>query len=245
MVKIHYLQHVPFEGLAQIKPWANDGNHQLGGTHLYKNEPLPQRDHFDWLIILGGPMNLYEEETYPWLVEEKRLIEEAIAHHKTVLGICLGAQLIAHVLGARVYPSPYPEIGWFPITKTAQASHHSVFSWLPNNFNAFHWHGDTFDIPRCATHLAYSGGCQHQAFAYGNQVFGLQFHLESTQQSIQQLLYHCGDDLQKGPYVQTIQEILSDEGQFQSTHSTLDIFLNQLINHIPHQHLPSDSYNRL
>jgi GMP synthase-like glutamine amidotransferase len=110
-MKIRYLQHVPFEGPANIGEWARKKGHILTGTHLYNNEVVPSMDQFDWLIIMGGPMNIYEEKKYPWLQSEKQFIKEAIEHRKVVLGICLGAQLITDVLGGKVTSNPEGEIG--------------------------------------------------------------------------------------------------------------------------------------
>ena len=147
-MRIHYLQHVPFEDLAYIETWAKDKGHSLSVTKLYLNEKLPGMDDFDWLIVMGGPMNIYEEREYPWLVEEKQFIEEVIKTGKVVLGICLGAQLIADVLGGKVRQNDYQEIGWFPVTKTSEANNSVFFKSLPDDFMAFHWHGDTF-ATRC------------------------------------------------------------------------------------------------
>ena len=119
-MNIHYLQHVPFEDLGSIKNWAKIRGHRVTATRFYRAEPLPFLDELDWLIIMGGPMNIYEEDKYPWLGHEKRFIEEVIKTDKVVLGICLGAQLIADVLGVRIYENIHKEIGWFPIQLTSE-----------------------------------------------------------------------------------------------------------------------------
>ena len=104
-MKIHYFQHVPFEGLGNIEDWIKSKGHTLSSTHFFKNDTLPQLSEIDWLIVMGGPMNVYEENLYPWLAAEKKFIAKAINEGLRVLGICLGAQLIAAALGAKVYPN--------------------------------------------------------------------------------------------------------------------------------------------
>src|ERR1051325_8038062 len=160
-MRLHYFQHVAFEDLAEIEVWARQNHHTVTATRLYRNEPLPGLGDLDALVVLGGPMNIYEEEEYPWLVEEKRLIGDAIAAGKRVLGICLGSQLIADVLGARVVRNPEKEIGWFPITLTDAAFNLPLLAGLPRTFPVFSWHGDTFPLPHNATHLAASEPCTH------------------------------------------------------------------------------------
>ena len=178
-MRIHYLQHVPFEDLANIESWARSRGHDLSRTMLFSDEKLPEMDHFDWLIIMGGPMNIYEDEKYPWLSREKEFIRQAIASDKIVLGICLGAQLIADVLGGSVRRNEYREIGWFAVSLTEEGSTSPIFSVLPKSFVALHWHGDTFAIPPGAMRIAESQACANQAFIKGKAI-GLQFHLESS-----------------------------------------------------------------
>ena len=227
-MKIHYLQHVPFEGLASIESWAIKGRHSLSVTRLYANESLPAVNEIDWLIVMGGPMNIHEDDKYPWLTHEKRFIEAAIKGDKTVIGVCLGAQLIAHVLGARVYQGPYKEIGWYPISLTDEAKHAPVFASLPPEFMVFHWHGDTFDLPPGATRLAYSDACRNQAFVYKEKVLGLQFHLETTRESAQRIIENCGDELVEGQYIQRADEILARDSDFAAINNVMVRLLNNL-----------------
>ena len=139
-MNIHYLQHVSLEGLGSIEHWAALHRHQITVTKFHAGDPLPSRDAFDWLIILGGPMNIYEYLRYPWLQDEKTFIKNAIESGKIVLGLCLGAQLIADVLGAKIYQNVHREIGWFPIYKTQEAAQSTLSSFLPNTIEVFHWH---------------------------------------------------------------------------------------------------------
>ncbi|MBI5062346.1 MAG: type 1 glutamine amidotransferase [Desulfatitalea sp.] len=201
-MRIHYLQHVPFEGLGYIQSWARQKAHGLSATALFADEALPPVEAFDLLVIMGGPMGVYDSAAYPWLVREKRFIEQALAAKKKVLGICLGAQLMADALGAKVFKNRHKEIGWHPLTRAADVQHPPGAALFPERFCAFHWHGDTFDLPAGALHLAQSEACRHQAFFYPPGAVGLQFHLESTPESIEQLIAHCGHELVPGPYIQ-------------------------------------------
>jgi GMP synthase (glutamine-hydrolysing) len=208
-MRIHYLQHVPFEGLGNIENWALLRGHQISDTQLYNNDPLPEPEEFDWLIVMGGPMNIYEEDKFPWLAREKTFIRDAIDAGKIVLGVCLGAQLIASVLGAKIHKNQYPEIGWFNVWLTDAASKSMAFRRLPERFTAFHWHGDTFDLPPGATRIAESDACRNQAFECDGRVIGLQFHIDTTLESIRRLVEHCGNELVPGEYVQSEEEMLA------------------------------------
>jgi len=207
-MKIHYLQHARFEDLAYIRQWADQHQHPIAKTLLYLNEPFPKLSDFDCLFVLGGPMGVHDTAKYPWLNEEKRFIESVIRKEKPVLGVCLGAQLIADVLGARVFKNKYKEIGWYIVSKTNSAEKSVVNDLFPKQFFAFHWHGDTFDIPHSAIHLAQSEACQNQAFSYGQYTIGLQFHLESSKESIERFIEKGQNELLPGPYIQNAIEIL-------------------------------------
>ena len=227
-MKIHYLQHVPFEGLGSIESWAMQHQHTLSVTKLYQNDPLPLLEDFDWLIVMGGPMNIYEESQYPWLIQEKQFIKQAIAQDKTVIGICLGSQLRADILGSPVYSGKYKEIGWFPIELTTEAINSQLFQAFSPQLTVFHWHGDTFDLPPGAIRLAYSEACQNQAFLYGNKVLGLQFHLESTSASVTQMLKHCSDELVEGKYIQTSADLLASDQHFMTINDVMNTILDRL-----------------
>ncbi len=206
-MRVHILQHVEFEDAGHIQTWAQSNNVQISTTRLYASEQLAAIDDFDLLVIMGGPMSVNDQSRYDWLVKEKRYIEKVIGADKKVLGVCLGAQLIADVLGAKVYKSRCKEIGWFDVEKNAE-SKGGWFDTLPDKFCAFHWHGETFDIPKNAVRLAVSRCCENQAFSYGTNVLGLQFHLESTKKSVAKLVENCGDELNDGgKFVQSKDQI--------------------------------------
>jgi GMP synthase-like glutamine amidotransferase len=227
-MRLHSCEHVPFEDLAKIAEWARHQGHLLSRTRFYENDGLPSSSEFDWLVVMGGPMNIYEEDRYPWLTREKAFIADAIAHGKLVLGVCLGAQLIADVLGGLVSPNPFKEIGWLPVSLTPAASNSPLFHNLPSEFMAFHWHGDTFQIPPNALAAASSLGCANQAFAHNDKVVGLQFHLESTASSIKKLIQHCGDELVPGPYIQTPEEMLAPGHFFLEIDKIMTTLLNNM-----------------
>ncbi len=209
-MRLHSLQHVAFEDLSNIGEWAKDKGHAATRTLFFENETLPSVDDFDWLVIMGGPMSAGDESEYPWLTAEKKFIKETVAGGKPVVGICLGAQLLAEGLGGKVFKNRYNEMGWHPVSLTEEGKKSPVFGAFPSEFTAFHWHGDTFDLPSSCTRLAGSAGCANQAFAYGRRVLGLQFHLESSPESIQALIKNCGGGVKKGKYVQTAQSILAE-----------------------------------
>lgn len=213
-MRIHYIQHVPFEGPASIAKWADTRGHSMTATHVYQNQSFPNLKAFDWLIIMGGPMSIYDEEKYAWLGKEKAIVKQSIDSGKTVIGICLGAQLIADVLGADVYPNEYKEIGWHPIELTPEGTASELFGFLPARFTAFHWHGDTFSIPDGAVHLSKSEGCENQAFVYDSRVLGLQFHLESTRESVGALIENCRSEVISDKFIQSFDVLLShpDDG---------------------------------
>lgn len=211
---LHYLQHVPFEDPANIAPWARAKGFAVSGLRLFANETLPPAQGLDWLVVMGGPMSVHDEREHPWLVAEKRYIRKAIETGKVVIGICLGAQLIAEVLGAKVSKNAHREIGWFPVSRTPESEKSAVFAKLPKQFPAFHWHGETFEIPSGAVHLAASEACPAQAFSMDDRVFGLQFHLESTAESIENLIQHCGNELDSSAHVQDAAAIRSGCSQY-------------------------------
>jgi GMP synthase - Glutamine amidotransferase domain len=214
-MRIHYFQHVPFEGLGNIEEWINAKGYPLSSTRFYEdNVLLPKLDDIDWLIIMGGPMGAYEENIYPWLAAEKRFIGQAISRGTKVLGICLGAQLIAAALDAKVYPNTYKEIGWFTLNLTKEGIASALFRSLPSEFVGFHWHGDTFDLPTGAKHLAESVACRNQAFSYKNHVLALQFHLDVRRDSIEEWVQSGAEELIEAPYIQTAGEMLSPDKRF-------------------------------
>lgn len=227
-MRIHWFQHVPFESLGSIEDWALARGHQLAVTRFWADDPLPALADFELAIVLGGPMNIYEHERFPWLIPEKIWLRAAIEAGRPVLGICLGAQLLADVLGGRVRKNQEREIGWFPVRQTPEASASAVMAGLPVEFDAFHWHGDTFDLPPDAVPLAESDACVQQAFSWRERVVGLQFHLETTPESATALIEHGREDLAPGRFVQTECAIFADRDRFRRLNALMDRVLDNL-----------------
>jgi GMP synthase-like glutamine amidotransferase len=227
-MNVHWFQHVPFEGLGNIEDWLLSRGHTLSCTRFYLGEtPSESMDGFDWLIVMGGPMNVYQHRDHPWLPLEKRVIFEAIRAGKRVLGVCLGAQLIADALGGKVFQNSEREIGWFPVW-AVPAGASSPFA-FPSEETVFHWHGDTFSLPPEGVWLARSDGCGHQAFAIGARVLGLQFHLEMNADDIRRIAGECADELVPGRYIQTADQMTSQAcGNEPGTARLLDRMLSVL-----------------
>ncbi len=208
-MKIHAIQHHPAENLGFVAKWIEQNCCELSLTHAYADETMPSPQNFDALILLGAPMGVYEEPDHPWMTKEKRLIESALKDNKKILGICFGSQILANVLGAKVYPHHQKEIGWFPIELTPDGMNSPLSHLGPEPFMAFHWHGDTFELPPQAKHLAFSSACANQAFSCGENILGLQFHPEISEEIIQNMAHDEKAELLLGtPFVQPEEKIL-------------------------------------
>lgn len=229
---IHYLQHVPFEGLGSMESYFRAGGHKLSSTQLYLDHALPSPYDFDWLVIMGGPMGVHDEAAYAWLVKEKAFVRKAMDAGKAVLGICLGAQLIADVCGARVFKNKHPEIGWFPIHAAPLSVGSILAGVLPPVADAFHWHRDTFDIPPGGTLLASSKACKNQGFIIGDRVVGFQFHLETTPEAAAALIDNCGDERDGSGFVQSAGDIIGDPRRFARINALMASVLKQLEHHL-------------
>ncbi|MFN0118428.1 MAG: type 1 glutamine amidotransferase [Elusimicrobiota bacterium] len=178
---IFLLYHSPTETGGLILEALRNLNLPFQEIYLFKGDPLPSINEVSGLVVMGGPMNVYEEEKYSFLAQETDLIRGIISMNKPVLGICLGSQLIAKALGAKVFKNPVKEVGWHPI------------EWNGSQITVLHWHGDTFDLPLGSTLLASSIHCKNQAFKLSDHTLGLQFHLEATPEMIKNW---CVDDAQ-------------------------------------------------
>lgn len=209
---VHYLQHVPFEGTGCIEAFLRDRDHKISATRFFLDEKPPAPDAIDGLIILGGPMGINDVDEHPWLAAEKTFIGDVIGAGKWALGICLGAQMIADVLGARVYKAGHKEIGWFDIYRSQEAAQFGFDDILPRSIKTFHWHGDTFDLPAGALLLATSKACKNQGFIFNKRVVGLQFHLEVTPPAIEAMVRNGSAELYNAPYIQTADEIKLHSG---------------------------------
>ncbi|MGH1472624.1 MAG: type 1 glutamine amidotransferase [Cellvibrionaceae bacterium] len=226
-MRAHYLQHVRFEGLGSIESWLQSAGYEISYTQLYHSQALPSPQNIDLVIIMGGSMSVNDEENYPWLIGEKQFIKNAIEMGKPVLGICLGAQLIASAMGGEVFQNSVKEIGWFPV-EAVKSEDASSFC-FPEQVEVFHWHGETFSLPPGAVQIAKSKGCENQAFQIGTTVIGLQFHLETTSESAQAIVENCRDELIEGVYIQSEEQILSaSEEHFSSINNLMGSVLEYL-----------------
>ena len=181
-MRVLAFRHVPFEHLGLIAEPLRRNNIECQYVDLYESPRIPNVDEAEGLIFMGGPMSVNDD--LPYIRQELRFIEEAAAHGRPMLGVCLGAQLIAKALGGRVYNNSVREIGWFPVRFTDAARTDLLFGGLCGPELVFHWHGETFDLPPGAELLASSDACRHQAFRASRNVYGLQFHLEVTPEMI-------------------------------------------------------------
>lgn len=231
--RAHCLLHVEFEGLASIKPWLIDAGYEISYTRFYAHDTLPKNiDEIDLIIIMGGPMSILDEAQHTWLADEKIWLKNAMADNIPMLGICLGAQLIAHVLGASIYANRHKEIGWFDVQASPAQANAYCF---PKSFTPLHWHGETFDLPQGATLLAQSKACKNQAFQFKN-IIGLQFHLEMNAQSIADIIKHCAHELSEdAAYIQTA-EAISNQCKAKSTLPVLNNLLHYMDQQITLNH---------
>ncbi len=225
---IHWLQHADYEDLGCIAHWLEAQGHTHSSTRLYAGEKPPGVATFDALVVMGGPMNIYEHARHPWLVEEKALIRAAVDTGHRVLGICLGAQLLADVLGPagerNVVRNADIELGFFPVTLTAVGRPHPAMAGLPETFTALHWHGDTYRLPPGAATLASTDVCPQQAFAAdGGRLLGLQFHLEVTQAGARRWFAQPVEE--RGPWVQSADMILANTAAFADNNAAMTTVL--------------------
>lgn len=232
-MQIHIIQHVAFEGPGAIAEWARERGYSISITEQFNRGKLPEVDDFDLLVIMGGPMSANDDALFEWLAGEKQLIAEALREEKAILGICLGAQLLAQVMGASVYENREKEIGWFPIRLTLQAERSRLFSGLPTTMTVLHWHGETFDLPEGAVLLAESALCRNQAFELDDRVLGLQFHLEVQPTGLERLVENSLADLTRGRAVQSASEIRASAHLVHKLRPTLYTILDRLALAVP------------
>jgi GMP synthase-like glutamine amidotransferase len=229
---VHYLKHVPFEGLGSMENMFVQRGCKLSRTCMYEDQSFPSIHDMDALIVMGGPMGVADDHQYPWLTLEKEFIESVIKRDISVLGICLGAQLIANVLGAAVVKNTHEEIGWFPVNRVDGQQGglmDSRLEALPVSFDALHWHSDTFDIPDGASNFISSAACTNQGFTYGDATLALQCHLEMLPSTVQAIYQECGSADKTGTYITSLSDMLAPADKFQHASKILENILEAFI----------------
>lgn len=207
-MQVFIFQHVEFEGPGAILPYLQSKGHEVHIVRLYAGDKIPHEDDVDFAILMGGPMSVLDEARYPYFMKEKELCRDMVQMGKPILGICLGAQMIACAFGAAIKKNPEKEIGWYPITLNEKFSRELH---LPSSINVFHWHGETFNIPDVAEPFASSQACKNQAFMLGSAI-ALQFHLEATLDSMESMLNNGSKEIESSvaqgcKFVQNADEI--------------------------------------
>jgi GMP synthase (glutamine-hydrolysing) len=196
MAKIWILQHHPVENLGTIAEALEGAALAWQYVRCFQGQPVPaEMRGAGGLIIMGGPMGVEDTARYPFVADELRLIENALKENKPILGVCLGSQLLAAALGAKVRKGARREIGWLPVRLTAEAQQDRLLSGSPESFTAFHWHGDIFELPRGAVALASSEQAPVQAFRHGDKAYGFLFHLETTEATVRAMVREFADEI--------------------------------------------------
>ena len=226
-MKIHCLLHTENAGHTFLPEWAALHDHSWESSIVPLVPELPSPRDVDCVLVLGGPMSAWEDQRYPWLRQEKRFIETFIDTGKPLLGVCLGAQILADVLGARTYQGPHKEIGWYSALAAPEGRETWLGDLLPARFETFFWHGDTFDLPDCAVRIASSAAFPNQGFVW-NQVLALQFHLEVKPEWVQMLVRRDAQELQAAVYVQTAETVL---GKPETLYRENNFLMGRLLNH--------------
>jgi len=209
---IHYFQHDHFEDLGYIGDWALAQGFSTSVTRFDLNPVLPEDHEYDWLVVLGGKMGVNDSAEYTWIDAEIKFIEQAVKLGKIVIGICLGSQLVASALRAKVFRNTEPEMGFWPVKVTDDARQDHVFKHFPNELTVMHMHFDTFELPADAVNMANSKITNCQAFRYGKNVFAFQFHFEVTPSNVDVFIKETAQEYVEGQFSQLPEEIKSSAG---------------------------------
>ncbi len=207
---IYIIKNIIIEGPGNFTDCFRKLGKEFRIIELSRGEKLPDDNrNVDAVVVLGGPMNVYEEEKYLFLKDEDMFLKKALRDEVPILGICLGAQLLAKACGAKVKKAPVKEIGWYKVNLTSEGMSESIFNGLSEWLDVFQWHGDTFEIPKNGILLATSDHCINQAFKVGKNAYGFQFHPEVTNQEIIKWLDEYGTEINKKDWAVTKKDILN------------------------------------
>ena len=224
-MNIRIFQHVPFEGPGTIAPILQARGHQVETSHLYRGDTPHINPSDSALIVMGGPMGVGDIQKYPWLSAEKLAIDKALNSNLAVLGICLGAQLMAETLGATVAPMGYREIGWHRIVRHPAIERGAYASVFPETFTPFHWHGDQFSLPAGTHPIGYSNACACQGFVREDHQLGLQFHLEFDLAALQRIVCAAGDEIDDSAFVQKPSAFMTNHKGLQDSLASMEKLL--------------------
>jgi GMP synthase-like glutamine amidotransferase len=229
-MRIQLLEHDAEDfSRTNISFWAADKGYPLNQTYVCNNEELPRLDSFDWLMVMGGSQHAWDEQSNPWLKEEKAFVAEALAKGKPFLGICFGAQLLAEALGGRAFTNAYKEIGWHEVSLSREGRESFLFKNIPASFITFHWHSDHFSLPEGCTRLADSKASENQAFVCGGRpVVGLQFHPEYTREMVSYYAREHSKDWQPDVFVSGKEKVLARTKELQDTYWLMETLLNNM-----------------
>lgn len=220
-MKIACLKHVDYEGPAYFPAWAAREGHVLE-EFLVPDTGVPRPGGHERVIVIGGPMSVWQTDSHPWLIDEKRYLADLLSANVPVLGICLGAQLLAELLGAEVRPGEHKEIGWFELETAPDSRGTWLGDVLPPTFRSFFWHGDFFTLPAGAIPVAGSRAHAVQGFVHGSSL-ALQFHLEATSAWARRLIHRDSHELVEGPFIQPAARLLDTPGElFEANNRLLD-----------------------
>ena len=225
--KIVTLLHAFFEQPGYISNWAEQNDFEIEEIHCWKKPEYPDPKEVRRLLIMGGPMGVYQTKEFPWLIEEIKFIRAVIDAGNKVLGICLGSQLISAAMGAKVYLNEKPEIGWFDLNWNSDAFKHPLSYGVSSRSKVFHYHSDTFDLPENALLLASSQATKNQAYALGDNVLALQFHMEVNHDLLEDMLFH-GEELVPDTYVQPVKRIWEGIYDVMQNHTDLATILENI-----------------
>jgi len=229
-MRLHLLEHELDEPThTNIIIWAEEKGYEITRTYVCNMEELPSIHDLDWLVVMGGAPHAWEEEKNPWLPSERRFISEALESGKIILGLCLGAQVLADVLGGQVFPTEQEEIGWHPVSLTPEGKGSFLFKNVPKTFVTYHWHSDQFSLPPGCTNLAVSDPTPTQAFiSEGRPAVGLQFHPEFTKEMVRYFCDECGDGWEPGPFVAGKEATLAETERMPDTYWLMETLLDNM-----------------